>query len=239
MDDDAALDALLEQLQVHGANRAGQGDAALGRVRRRRRPAGRLLLDHQPRDRRADRRALAPGREPGDGLRHRRDATTSVRTVPMHRVRAGDRVVVGFDGVRVHAPERAARRAQLRVHELRHLVGEAEGAACRAGRRPHPVGEGARRQAARGVRPRGRAHRRRARRGPARARRAGSTCCSRATASRPTTWSRTCSARRSACRSPKARRSSTATRTTCGSSTRCAGTARSRPRSRPASSPAA
>ena len=46
----------------------------------------------------------------------------------------------------------------------------------------------------------------------ARARRDGSTCCSRATASRPTTWSRTCSARRSACRSPRARRSSTATR---------------------------
>jgi lysine-ketoglutarate reductase/saccharopine dehydrogenase-like protein (TIGR00300 family) len=31
----------------------------------------------------------------------------SVRTVPMHRVHVGDRVVVGHDGVRVHAPERA------------------------------------------------------------------------------------------------------------------------------------
>jgi lysine-ketoglutarate reductase/saccharopine dehydrogenase-like protein (TIGR00300 family) len=30
-----------------------------------------------------------------------------VRTVPMHRVRVGDHVVVGFDGVRVHAPDRA------------------------------------------------------------------------------------------------------------------------------------
>ncbi|MER3452350.1 MAG: TIGR00300 family protein, partial [Acidimicrobiia bacterium] len=29
-----------------------------------------------------------------------------VRTVPMHRVRAGDAVVVGFDGVRVKAPEK-------------------------------------------------------------------------------------------------------------------------------------
>src|SRR5689334_22842944 len=29
MDDETSLDALLEQLQVHGANRAGQGDAAL------------------------------------------------------------------------------------------------------------------------------------------------------------------------------------------------------------------
>jgi lysine-ketoglutarate reductase/saccharopine dehydrogenase-like protein (TIGR00300 family) len=30
----------------------------------------------------------------------------AVRTVPMHRVRVGDRIVVGSDGVRVHAPSR-------------------------------------------------------------------------------------------------------------------------------------
>src|SRR4051812_26483654 len=31
---------------------------------------------------------------------------SSVRTVPMHRVRLGDHIVVGFDGVPVHAPTR-------------------------------------------------------------------------------------------------------------------------------------
>jgi lysine-ketoglutarate reductase/saccharopine dehydrogenase-like protein (TIGR00300 family) len=39
---------------------------------------------------------------PGPGA----DGQERVRTVPMHRVRAGDLVVVGTDGVRVEAPER-------------------------------------------------------------------------------------------------------------------------------------
>ena len=179
------------------------------------------------------------GREPRDGLRHRRDATTSVRTVPMHRVRAGDRVVVGYDGVRVHAPERAARRAQLRVHELRHLVGEAEGAADRAGRRPHPIGEGAWRQAARGVRTGGRAHRRRAGCGPPRARGMDRRAVRRQRLRDPRHGVER--ARHVARRVGRRRHAGRARplEPPCASSTRCAATDRSRRRSRPGSSPAA
>src|SRR5207249_2155095 len=34
-------------------------------------------------------------------------AQRAVRTIAMHRAKAGDNVVVGFDGVRVHAPSRS------------------------------------------------------------------------------------------------------------------------------------
>ena len=52
-----------------------------------------------------------------------------VRTVPMHRVRAGDHVVVGHDGVRVQPLERPRGAEPVRVHGLRGVVGEAQGAA--------------------------------------------------------------------------------------------------------------
>jgi len=106
MEDEPALDALLEQLQVHGANRAGQGDAALvtcdadGVL-----PTGFYSTTNLATDVRIDGRWRAVENPEMDcGLVVRDE---SVRTVPMHRVHVGDRVVVGFDGVRVHAPERA------------------------------------------------------------------------------------------------------------------------------------
>jgi lysine-ketoglutarate reductase/saccharopine dehydrogenase-like protein (TIGR00300 family) len=106
MDDEASLDALLEQLQVHGANRAGQGDAALvacdadGVL-----PAGFYATTNLATDVRIDghwRPVENPEMDCGIVV-----TDDSVRTVPMHRVHAGDRVVVGYDGVRVHAPERS------------------------------------------------------------------------------------------------------------------------------------
>ncbi len=100
------LDPLLDDLQVHGANRASYSDAELvvaeqdGVL-----PAGfhsttnldtEVLLDGMWL--RVENPEMDCGLVVLDGPR--------VRTVPMHRVQAGDRVVVGRDGVRVHAPER-------------------------------------------------------------------------------------------------------------------------------------
>jgi lysine-ketoglutarate reductase/saccharopine dehydrogenase-like protein (TIGR00300 family) len=106
MEDDAALDALLEQLQVHGANRTGDGDAVLatcdvdGVL-----PAGFYSTTNLATEVRIDGRwRPVENPEMDCGLVVHED---SVRTLPMHRVRAGDSVVVGFEGVRVHAPERA------------------------------------------------------------------------------------------------------------------------------------
>jgi lysine-ketoglutarate reductase/saccharopine dehydrogenase-like protein (TIGR00300 family) len=106
MDDDAALDALLEQLQVHGANRAGESDALLevagadGVL-----PAGFYSTTNLATDVRVEGRWLPvqnPEMDCGIVV-----TDESVRTVPMHRIRVGDHVVVAFDGVRVHAPQRA------------------------------------------------------------------------------------------------------------------------------------
>src|SRR3954470_5628065 len=106
MADQAGLDALLEQLQVHGANRTDQGDALVvpadmdGVL-----PSGFYSTTNLATDGKVA-GMWRPVENPemdcaivvrGDG----------VRTVPMHRVSVGDQIVVGLDGVRVHAPERA------------------------------------------------------------------------------------------------------------------------------------
>ena len=104
-DDEAALATLLVELQVHGANPVGGGDAEL-----------------VPADRDG---VLPPGFYSTTNLATRvrvqgrwidvagpeMDCAIVVsgaraRTVPMHRVKAGEPVVVGLDGVRVTAPER-------------------------------------------------------------------------------------------------------------------------------------
>jgi lysine-ketoglutarate reductase/saccharopine dehydrogenase-like protein (TIGR00300 family) len=104
--DDDVLEALLEQLQVHGANRAGEGDAVLvaadmaGVL-----PAGFYSTTNLNTDVRLNGH-WQPVENPemdcglvvlGDGR---------VRTVPMHRIEVDDQVVVGHAGVRVHAPEK-------------------------------------------------------------------------------------------------------------------------------------
>jgi lysine-ketoglutarate reductase/saccharopine dehydrogenase-like protein (TIGR00300 family) len=104
--DDAALDALLEQLQVHGVNRTAHGDAKL------------VACDHDgvlpesfysttnlATDVRVDGHWRAVDHPEMDcGIVVTADA---VRTMAMHRAKVGDQVVVGFDGVRVHAPSRS------------------------------------------------------------------------------------------------------------------------------------
>jgi lysine-ketoglutarate reductase/saccharopine dehydrogenase-like protein (TIGR00300 family) len=105
--DDAALATLLERLAVHGASPVGDADARLVPAERDGvLPAGFHSTTNLATDVRVAGRWL-PCENPEmdcalvviDGER--------VRTVPMHRIRAGDLVVMGIDGVRVHAPSRA------------------------------------------------------------------------------------------------------------------------------------
>jgi lysine-ketoglutarate reductase/saccharopine dehydrogenase-like protein (TIGR00300 family) len=101
--DDDAIDALVEQLQVHGANRVGNRDATLesctqdGVL-----PAAFYSTTNLPTEVRVDGRwlrVLNPEMDCAIVV-----AGDVVRTVPMHRVTLGDQVVVGGDGVRVEAP---------------------------------------------------------------------------------------------------------------------------------------
>lgn len=101
--DDAALAALVEELQVHGANRVGQRDAALvecdqdGVL-----PAGFYATTNLPTEVRIDGRWLPVVNPEMDcGLVVSGDV---VQTVPMHRATRGDQIVVGGAGVRVQAP---------------------------------------------------------------------------------------------------------------------------------------
>jgi lysine-ketoglutarate reductase/saccharopine dehydrogenase-like protein (TIGR00300 family) len=108
-DDEAVIDALCERLEVHGASRVGDADAEVvaadvdGVL-----PAGFHSTTNLATDVRVGGRWV-PVENPemdcglvvldgGDGPR--------VRTVPMHRVRSGDRIVVGHGGVRVRPVER-------------------------------------------------------------------------------------------------------------------------------------
>jgi lysine-ketoglutarate reductase/saccharopine dehydrogenase-like protein (TIGR00300 family) len=103
--DPEALARLLEELQVHGANRLDQAEARLeaapadGVL-----PSGFYATTNLPTEVRVGGRWLTVENPEMDcalvvsGGR--------ARTVPMHRVRAGDPVVVGFEGVRVTAPEK-------------------------------------------------------------------------------------------------------------------------------------
>jgi lysine-ketoglutarate reductase/saccharopine dehydrogenase-like protein (TIGR00300 family) len=109
-DDEERLGALLAELQLHGANRVAVEDARLvasdtdGVL-----PEGFYATTNLPTQVRIEGHwvdvenpemdcALVVRDSAGDGLR--------VRTEPMHRVRAGDAIVVGQDGVRVQPLER-------------------------------------------------------------------------------------------------------------------------------------
>ena len=102
----------------------------LGRPRRR--AAGRVLLDHQPPQRGAHRRRAGWRSTTRRWTAPSWSSAGPARTVPMHQVRRGDRVVVGGMGVRVHATAPGAERERLRVHGVRCVVGEAQGAAWSA-----------------------------------------------------------------------------------------------------------
>src|SRR3954471_3283007 len=105
-DDETALDALLEQLQLHGVNRTSDHDAVLVTSDREGvLPEGFYSTTNLATDVRIDGRWRSvenPEMDCGIVV-----TDTHVRTVAMHRVHVGDRIVVGFDGVRVHAPSRS------------------------------------------------------------------------------------------------------------------------------------
>ncbi|HYZ97297.1 MAG TPA: TIGR00300 family protein [Acidimicrobiales bacterium] len=104
--DDDVLGPLLDRLQIHGANRLADADARLvpadadGVL-----PAGFYSTTNLATDVRVSGRWLAVENPEMDCALVVADG--HARTVPMHRVRVGDRVVVGSDGVRVHAPAHA------------------------------------------------------------------------------------------------------------------------------------
>jgi lysine-ketoglutarate reductase/saccharopine dehydrogenase-like protein (TIGR00300 family) len=101
--DDDVLGPLLDSLQVHGANRVEQHDARMeaaptdGVL-----PAGFYSTTNLATDVRVDGQWLTVPNPEMDCALVVTDG--SARTAPMHQVRGGDRVVVGSDGVRVHAP---------------------------------------------------------------------------------------------------------------------------------------
>ncbi|MGH9187155.1 MAG: TIGR00300 family protein [Acidimicrobiales bacterium] len=103
--DDGTLAQLLERLQVHGANRLGEGDAVLEAADQEGvLPAGFYSTTNLATDVRVDgqwRSVENPEMDCAIVV-----AEEHVRTVPMHRVRSGDLVVVGNGGVRVQAPEK-------------------------------------------------------------------------------------------------------------------------------------
>jgi lysine-ketoglutarate reductase/saccharopine dehydrogenase-like protein (TIGR00300 family) len=104
--DDDALEALLAELQVHGANRINPGNAEVAEVERDGvLPPGFYSTTNLPTSVRiAGRWVEVENPEMDCALVVRVDGR--IRTYPMHRVKIGDRVVVGQDGVRVMPFER-------------------------------------------------------------------------------------------------------------------------------------
>ena len=115
--DEPSLDALLADIQVHGVNREDASDAALMAA-----PADGVLpsdfysTTNLATSVRVDGRWIPSGRpemdcalvvEPASPSSPVAPSVPRVLMVPMHRVRAGDRVVVGWRGVRVETPSRA------------------------------------------------------------------------------------------------------------------------------------
>ena len=103
--DEAVLDDLLDDLRVHGANRVDHEAAVLVAAD----PDGVFPAGFHSTTN-LDTEVLVDGEwrrveQPRDGLRPRGARRTARSApIPMHRVRAGDRIVVGRDGVRVQAP---------------------------------------------------------------------------------------------------------------------------------------
>jgi hypothetical protein len=110
--DEVTLGQLLADLQVHGANRASLGDAELEPADRDGvLPSDFYATTNLPTWVRVEGHWVqAENAEMDCGLvvtpGAAADAGPTVRTIPMHRVRAGDLIVVGTEGVRVDAPPR-------------------------------------------------------------------------------------------------------------------------------------
>jgi lysine-ketoglutarate reductase/saccharopine dehydrogenase-like protein (TIGR00300 family) len=104
--DPDALLSLIDELQVFGANRVVMADAALATVEQDGvLPAGFYSTTNLPTSARIGGRWVdVEFPEMDCGLAYGDDGR--LRAVPMHRIRAGDLVVVGTEGVRVATPER-------------------------------------------------------------------------------------------------------------------------------------
>ncbi|MHB8467325.1 MAG: ornithine cyclodeaminase, nickel-pincer nucleotide-dependent [Acidimicrobiales bacterium] len=104
--DDDTLEALLEELHVHGVNLVDRADAAVVLTDRDGvLPAGFYSTTNLPTSVRVDGEwREVPNPEMDCALVI--DADRRARTAPMHRVRSGDAIVVGREGVRVRAPMR-------------------------------------------------------------------------------------------------------------------------------------
>lgn len=103
--DARVLGPLVDQLQMHGANRVEEASANLVPAERDGvLPAGFYSTTNLATDVRIEGRWIAVDHPEMDCSIVAADGV--VRTVPMHRVRAGDQVVIGSSGVRVHAPQR-------------------------------------------------------------------------------------------------------------------------------------
>ena len=102
-DGDEAMEALLEQLQVHSVNRLDDSDVSTaiadqdGVL-----PAGFYSTTNLQSEVRVEGRWLSVANPEMDCAVV--VGPDGARTTPMHRIRAGDRVVVGGRGVRVHPP---------------------------------------------------------------------------------------------------------------------------------------
>src|SRR4051794_12629120 len=106
--DDGALANLAELLRVQGANPKDPGDAEIvvaasdGVL-----PTGFHSTTNLATEVRVDGHwvpVVNPEMDCGLRIDTAGDGATTAHTVPMHRVNAGDRIVVGGGGVRVHAP---------------------------------------------------------------------------------------------------------------------------------------
>lgn len=109
-DNAQALASLLEELQAHGANRAAEQDASVVATDRDGvLPAGFYSTTNLPTWARLDGTWVkAASMEMDCGLLvgpAGPDGEPVLRALPMHKARAGDRFVVGTEGVRVEAPE--------------------------------------------------------------------------------------------------------------------------------------
>ncbi len=104
--DDDVLGPLLDELQVHGANRTEQTDAAVVVADRDGvLPTGFYSTTNLAGAVRVDGEWVPVENPEMDCGLVVRDG--HAETVPMHRIRAGDRVIVGSEGVRVQAPSTA------------------------------------------------------------------------------------------------------------------------------------
>ena len=101
-----ALASLLDELQIHGANRIVRSDAELATCDRDGvLPAGFYSTTNLPTSVRIEGRWIDVEFPEMDCALVLRD-DVRLRALPMHRVRIGDRVVVGTEGIRVAAPSR-------------------------------------------------------------------------------------------------------------------------------------